>query len=277
MENLSDKKIKFLQSDHGAEYVSAAFAYYLNEAGIQFERAPYETPQHNSVAERFNRTLVERLRCALLAANLPLQIWEEISQEVVYILNCSPNSTIQGELPMQKWISTIPGSGLNSPNLSFLPVLGCQAVYLTPRSTASKLEAKGIKAVLVGYQEGAKAYRFWNNQTNKIIVCRNGVFNENVFPFQSSPSEKNIDYSILEDFSPPSIPVVSPSLLPDPSPHTSPIPCVVAATKQPLPLTRPKRSAKQPDRLGHLFAHHKSSLSSDKPTCKRAMMSPDAD
>lgn len=120
MENVLQRRIKFLRSDRGGEYMSEDFASYLIKAGIQYERAPANTPQHNSVAERFNRTLMERLRCVLLAANLPIGLWAEVAQGIVYILNRSPDSTIERELPIQKWLSAVPGSGLNQPNLSFL-------------------------------------------------------------------------------------------------------------------------------------------------------------
>lgn len=171
VETLLERKIKILRSDRGGEYVSNEFKTYLNSAGISFERAPAETPEHNLVAERFNRTLIERMRCILLGAALPIKLWAEIAMATVYILNRSPNSTIQHCMPLNAWITQVPGEGLNKPNLSFLRVLGCQAIYLPPRSTTSALSAKGAEGILVGYEEGAKAYRIWNKTSQKITVC----------------------------------------------------------------------------------------------------------
>lgn len=129
----------------------------------------------------------------------------------------------------------------------------------------------------MGYEEGAKAYRLWNDQTNKIIVCRNVIFNEDVFPFNSSTSNEHVDYSFLEDFSPSStenqIVELPSSVIPENNPETSNIPPPAPANSA----TRPKRIIQQPSRLGHFIAHHTTSLCSDKPTYKQAMMSSDSD
>lgn len=276
VENLLEKKVKILRSDRGGEYMSNDFMEYLKSAGISFERAPADTPEHNSVAERFNRTLIERLRCILLDTSLPMKLWAEIAVATVYILNRSPNSTLQGHMPINKWISHIPGEGLDKANLSFLRVLGCQAIYLPPRSTSSGLSAKGVDGVHVGYEEGAKAYRIWNRSTNKITVCRNVIFNEHIFPYLSSPDTStsiqyiqldnliDIDHSLdrpIDDVpAPPRLEVPAPDV------HTPP-----------PTSSRPSRQTQAPARLGNLVAHHTDNLCSDKPTYKQAMASSDAE
>ena len=60
VEKASGRKIKTLRSDNGGEYTSAEFAAYLTEEGVRHELTIPHTPQQNGVAERLNRTLVER-------------------------------------------------------------------------------------------------------------------------------------------------------------------------------------------------------------------------
>lgn len=55
-------KISCIRSDNGGEFVSGAQLEYYKKQGIQFESTVAYTPQQNGVAERLNRTLVEKTR-----------------------------------------------------------------------------------------------------------------------------------------------------------------------------------------------------------------------
>nr|GEV98363.1 retrovirus-related Pol polyprotein from transposon TNT 1-94 [Tanacetum cinerariifolium] len=61
-ENQSYRKLKVLRTDRGGEFLSKEFSGFSNEHGIKRELiAPY-TPEHNGIAERKNRTIVEMAR-----------------------------------------------------------------------------------------------------------------------------------------------------------------------------------------------------------------------
>ena len=55
------KGIKVLRSDRGGEYLSAAFSAHLAAAGTARKLTTHDTPQLNGIAERLNRTLLERI------------------------------------------------------------------------------------------------------------------------------------------------------------------------------------------------------------------------
>ena len=59
VENYRNKKIKFLRSDRGGEYLSYEFGLYLKQCGIVSQLTPLGTPQRNGVSERRNRTLFD--------------------------------------------------------------------------------------------------------------------------------------------------------------------------------------------------------------------------
>ena len=61
VENHCNKKIKFLQSDCGGEYLSYEFGFHLKQCGIVSQLTPPGTPQHNGVSERRNRTLLDMM------------------------------------------------------------------------------------------------------------------------------------------------------------------------------------------------------------------------
>ncbi|KAJ9543955.1 hypothetical protein OSB04_023662 [Centaurea solstitialis] len=59
VQNQLGRKIKFLRSDRGGEYLSDEFDNHLMECGIVSQLTPPYTPQMNGVSERRNRTLLD--------------------------------------------------------------------------------------------------------------------------------------------------------------------------------------------------------------------------
>ncbi|CAL8989939.1 unnamed protein product, partial [Prunus brigantina] len=62
IETQSGRKIKTLRSDNGGEYKSDPFLKVCQDEGIVRHFTVRETPQQNGVAERMNRTLLEKVR-----------------------------------------------------------------------------------------------------------------------------------------------------------------------------------------------------------------------
>ena len=59
VENHRNKKIKFLRSDRGGEYLSYEFGLHLKQCGIVSQLTPRGTPQRNGVSECHNCTLLD--------------------------------------------------------------------------------------------------------------------------------------------------------------------------------------------------------------------------
>jgi hypothetical protein len=62
IKNLSERKIKILRSDNGGEYTLKEFVSFCRDVGIKRELTTPYNPQQNGVAERKNRTMLERSR-----------------------------------------------------------------------------------------------------------------------------------------------------------------------------------------------------------------------
>ena len=65
IETQTGRKIKRLRSDNGGEYKSDPFLKVCRDEGIVHHFTVKGTPQQNGVAERMNRTLLEKVRCML--------------------------------------------------------------------------------------------------------------------------------------------------------------------------------------------------------------------
>ena len=71
----------------GSEYIGKEFENYLAKQGVKHRLTVHDTPEQSGVAERFNRTLVERTCAMLLELNLPKFFWGYAILHANYINN----------------------------------------------------------------------------------------------------------------------------------------------------------------------------------------------
>ena len=74
METEGNGVLKCLRSDNGLEFLSKEFENFCQEKGIKRHRTVPLNPQQNGVAERANRTILERVRSMLLASGMEKKV-----------------------------------------------------------------------------------------------------------------------------------------------------------------------------------------------------------
>ena len=95
VENHRNNKIKFLRSDRGGEYLSYEFGLQLKQCEIVSLLTPPETPQHNGVSERHNRTLLDIVQSMMSLTDLPLSFWGYELETVAFTLNRAPSKFVE--------------------------------------------------------------------------------------------------------------------------------------------------------------------------------------
>ena len=118
MENQKGRKIKCLKSDNGIEYIDSRLTKLCKEHGIKRHFTIRKTPQHNSVAERMNRSIVERARCIRLNARIEKKLWAEAVSMACYLINRSLRAVLDGKVVEEVWTG-------NEVDYSRLRVFGC--------------------------------------------------------------------------------------------------------------------------------------------------------
>ena len=103
VENQTGHKIKVFRSDNGTEYVNERLSSLLRRCGIKHETTVPYSPQQNGIAERLNRTLVERARSMLMESHLSVDLWAEAVATAVYLRNRSPTKALSAVTPQEAW------------------------------------------------------------------------------------------------------------------------------------------------------------------------------
>ncbi|GJV49628.1 retrotransposon protein, putative, ty1-copia subclass [Tanacetum coccineum] len=107
----SNKK-SLKSKDRCGEYISQEFKDYLKAYGIVQQLTPPNTPQHNGVSERRNRTLLDMVRSMMNLTTLPLSFWDYALESATRILNMVPTKKVD-KTPYESWYEKVP-------NLSYL-------------------------------------------------------------------------------------------------------------------------------------------------------------
>lgn len=141
VEKQFDNSVKILRTDRGGEFCSNAFESFLKTAGIKHEKTIPKTPQQNAVAERYNRTLVESVRCMLSCSMLPKTFWAEALTTAVYVKNRSPAASLENLTPYEALFKL-------KPSVGHFKIFGSVCYIHVPKDERLKLDFKSVKCVL---------------------------------------------------------------------------------------------------------------------------------
>ncbi|KAI5662081.1 hypothetical protein M9H77_21404 [Catharanthus roseus] len=136
--------------------------------------------EQNGVAERMNRTIMDKVRCLMVSSSIPKPFWGEAVSTAVYLINRSPSTAINFKTPLELW------SG-EPPNLSNL--------------REGKLDPRLRKGVFIGYPSGVKGYKVWlkGEPGVRVIVSRDVVFNELDMPCLKAESDSDSSTDVPSD------------------------------------------------------------------------------
>ena len=163
--------IRTLRTDRGGEFTSQEFNAFCDGNGISRQLTAAYTPQQNGVAERKNRTIMNMVRSMLSEKKIPRTFWPEAVNWTVHVLNRCPTLAVRDRTPEEAW------SGVK-PSVEYFRVFGCVSHVHIPDSKRTKLDNKSVSCVLLGVSEESKAYRMYDPISQKIIVSRDVVFEE---------------------------------------------------------------------------------------------------
>nr|GEV01571.1 putative ribonuclease H-like domain-containing protein [Tanacetum cinerariifolium] len=161
IENQINHKVKIIRSDNGTEFKNHDLNQFCGMKGIKREFSVAKTPQHNRVAERKNRTLIEAARTMLADSLLPIPFWAKAVNTACYVQNRVLVTKPHNKTPYELLLG-------RTPSIRFMRPFRCPVTILNTLDPLGKFNGKADEGFLVGYSVSSKAFRVFNSRT-KIV------------------------------------------------------------------------------------------------------------
>ena len=171
VEKYSGKKVKALRSDNGGEYISNEFKDLTSKEGNQRELIMPHNPQQNGVAERKNRMIVGVAQAMLHDQGLPMHLWAEACNTVVYVQNHYPHIVLGMCTPEEYFTG-------KKPDISHLDIFGSSIYIHVTKGARKNLEPTAEVGIFLGYIETPHNYHVYFPNIRMIVVRRDIKFNE---------------------------------------------------------------------------------------------------
>ena len=97
--------------------------------------------------------------------------WPEPINWTVHVLNRNPTLVVKNKTPEEAWSEV-------KPSVEHFRVFGCISHVYVLDSKRTKLDDKSLSCVLLGVSEESKAYRLYDPTSQRIIISRDVVFEE---------------------------------------------------------------------------------------------------
>lgn len=177
----------YLHSDRGGEYSSIYLQSKLEALGISIEQGPANSPQTNGLAERFNQTLIQKMRCLLAQSSVPITLWDEAARYASMLINHLPSKALDWNCPIGVLEDN---QSLIEPrrDLRFTIPFGLK-LRIYRRNDAVPVSDKRTYSFL-GYEPFSESARFLDNRLQKILLSQSYSFPESNFRYNDSDALK---------------------------------------------------------------------------------------
>ena len=119
-EKQTGQQLYIFHTDNGGEFLTKKWRQMLKDRGIRHETTSPDTPEQNGDAEHQNRSIFDRVRTVLIDAGLPLSLFAEAVNYIVYTKNRNSTSALTNTTPYEVRFN-------KKPDISRLRPFGCKA------------------------------------------------------------------------------------------------------------------------------------------------------
>jgi len=128
-------------------------------------------PQQNGVAERKNWSIVGTLRVMLHGQGLPLHLWDEACNTMVYVQNCSPHWILEMKTLEEAY-------SIKRPDVGNFRSFGSPVYFHVTKEAWKKLDPIKEFRIFVGYTNTPHNYRVYMPTSWMTVVHRDIRFSE---------------------------------------------------------------------------------------------------
>jgi hypothetical protein len=165
------EKLLRIHCDRGGEFINNAMKSWCEGEGIKLDPTVGYNPESNGIAERCNRTVIEKANAIRIEAGLSEEFWEWSCETATYLHNRGPVDFLDRKTPWEAWYS-------KRPSIKHYRVWGCPAYVHVPEEKRKKLQNKAWKGIFIGYTDTTAVYRIYDPTTKNVHECKFIIFDE---------------------------------------------------------------------------------------------------
>ncbi|KAJ1577538.1 hypothetical protein NDA11_004257 [Ustilago hordei] len=173
MEWAMDRKLKMLCSNNGGEWCSIAAKDWQTQEGFKWQKSIPGISIQNGWAERVIRLVQEKMHLMLIGQACPRELWLYAITAAAHMMNLTPSAT--KTIPHEAFYRTTAHKLAQQ-----LRVFGCLAwVHVQQKDQQGKYGARAKPAIMIGYDNKHKAWKFCNlDQPTSIQWSNSATFHE---------------------------------------------------------------------------------------------------
>jgi hypothetical protein len=155
----------------------------LNDKSIEWEKSAPFAQDQDDVSKRAIRTVIEKARILLIAANLPKRLWSETLSTTCYLSNRSLIKTLDEKTSYEAWHD-------EKPDLSNLRMYDCKTYVIDYHAKEKdKMTKRAWIDTLVDY-EIKNQWRIYDGKS--VFIRRDVIFNEAQMTYKSSVEKSKL-------------------------------------------------------------------------------------
>ncbi|SNX85370.1 related to retrotransposon protein [Melanopsichium pennsylvanicum] len=192
-----EKSMK-LRSNNGGEWYNLLAMQWEREIGFKWQQTVPHTSVQNGKAEQTIRLVQEQTRAMMFQQAVPKELWPYAVLAAAHTINLTPSIT--GKIPYGEFYKRT-AHGLAQQ----LRVFGCLAwVHLPKKDHVGKYGVRAIPAIMAGYDEERKGWRFYTPDHSPSIQWSNSAtFHKQKGWHQrrqvKSPKITGVEHLMIED------------------------------------------------------------------------------
>jgi hypothetical protein len=160
----------------------------LNDKNIEWKKSAPFAQDQDEVSKRAIRTIIEKARILLIAANLPKRLWSETLSTTCYLSNRFLTKALDEKTSYEAWYD-------EKSDLSNLRVYDCKAYVIDYHAKEKdKMTKRAWIDTLVDY-EIKNQWRIYDEKS--VFIRRDVIFNEAKMTYKSSVEKSEL---LLDSF-----------------------------------------------------------------------------
>ncbi|MBW0472360.1 hypothetical protein O181_012075 [Austropuccinia psidii MF-1] len=264
----------YIHTDRGGEFDFNLFRQQLLAQGISLEQGPPHSPQTNGVAERFNQTLLTKIRCLLGQSNIPISYWDEATRHASLLLNLLPHRYLQMNSPNDLLLERTSTIQLVYNIKQLVPFV--VKVVIKDENPVSKVSSIGHSMKALKFEPYYNALRVLDTNTGKVKISCDYVQLRSVTSVIMRKDHGSLPESPIESQYQP-VTVILPTLGKSHTSHPNQVPHHVEPSQNnDLPLSPTSKSVRQSEQYTYIPFYDTAprNISTDVITYKQAMSNP---